>query len=70
MKELSTKEISESKNPETFKEYMEVAEEGGEIARNTRMELEAKTGKAVISPMNAKTGIALNSPQEGEENKQ
>lgn len=28
---------------------MEVAEEGGEIARNTRMELEAKTGKAVIS---------------------
>ena len=28
--ELSTKEISESKNPETFKEHMEVAEEGGE----------------------------------------
>ena len=28
--ELSTKEISESKNPETFKEHMDVAEEGGE----------------------------------------
>ena len=28
--ELSTKEISESKNPATFKEHMEVAEEGGE----------------------------------------
>ena len=68
--ELSTKEISESKNPETFKEHMDVAEAGGEIARNARMELEAKTGKAVISPLNAKTGIALNPPQESEENKQ
>ena len=28
--ELSTKEISESKNLATFKEHMEVAEEGGE----------------------------------------
>jgi len=28
--ELSTKEITESKNPATFKEHMEVAEEGGE----------------------------------------
>ena len=37
---------------------MDVAEAGGEIARNARMELEAKTGKAVISPLNAKTGIA------------
>lgn len=67
--ELSTKEISESKNPETFKEHMDVAEEGGEIARNARMELEAKTGKAVISPLNAKTGIAINPPQESEKNK-
>lgn len=67
--ELSTKEISESKNPDTFKEHMDVAEEGGEIARNARMELEAKTGKAVISPLNAKTGIAINPPQESEKNK-
>lgn len=43
--ELSTKEISESKNPETFKEHMDVAEEGGEIARNARMELEAKQAR-------------------------
>ena len=68
--ELSTKEISESKNPGTFNEHMDVAEAGGEIARNARMELEAKTGKAVISPLNAKTGIALNPAQESEENKQ
>lgn len=37
--ELSTKEISESKSPETFREHMDVAEAGGEIARNARMEL-------------------------------
>lgn len=43
--ELSTKEISESKSPETFREHMDVAEAGGEIARNARMELEAKRGK-------------------------
>lgn len=55
--ELSTKEISESKEPATFREHMEVAEAGGEIARHARMELEAQTGKAVISPLNAKTGI-------------
>ena len=30
--ELSTKEISESKSPETFREHMDVAEAGGEIA--------------------------------------
>lgn len=59
--ELSTKEISESKAPETFQEHINIAEAGGEIARNARLELEAKTGKAVISPLNAKTGIALNS---------
>ena len=61
--ELSTKEISESKSPETFQEHKDVAQAGGEIARNARMELEEKTGKAVISPLNAKTGIVLNAPQ-------
>lgn len=58
--ELSTKEISENRNPETFSEHMHIAQEGGEIARNARMELEEKTGKAVISPMNAKDVLLLN----------
>ena len=52
--ELSTKEISEANNPETFDEHNEVAKQGGTIARNARMELEAKTGQAVVSPANAK----------------
>ena len=62
--ELSTKEISENRNPETFSEHMHIAQEGGEIARNARMELEEKTGKAVISPMNAKDGLLLNKKED------
>ena len=62
--ELSTKEISESRNPETFGEHMQVARQGGEIARNARMELEEKTGKAVISPINAKDGLLLNKKED------
>ena len=57
--ELSTKEISESNHPETFEDHKEIAVQGGEIARNARMELEAKTGKSVISPLNAKEGFLL-----------
>lgn len=58
--ELSTKEISESRKPSTFDEHGQVAKSGGEIARNARMELEAKTGKKVISPLNAKNSLLLN----------
>jgi len=62
--EISTKEISESQNPETFGDHMDVARQGGEIARNARMELEAKTGKPVVSPLNAKEGLLLNKNNE------
>lgn len=65
--ELSTKEISESRNPDTFQGHKDVAQAGGEIARNARIELEEKTGRSVISPLNAKTGIALNSSQNNED---
>lgn len=58
--ELSTKEISESRKSSTFDEHGQVAKSGGEIARNARMELEAKTGKKVISPLNAKKSLLLN----------
>jgi len=55
--ELSTKRISETTNPEEFDEHAEVARQGGEVARNARLELESKTGEKVISPLNAKKGI-------------
>ena len=67
--ELSTKEISESQNPETFGDHIDVARQGGEIARNARMELEAKTGKPVVSPLNAKEGLLLNNKEERNKDK-
>ena len=63
--EISTKDISESHNPETFGEHAEVARQGGEIARNARAELEAKTGKPVVTSLNAKTALQLNQDNEG-----
>ena len=60
LSELSTKQISEASEPDTFNEHIDVAKQGGEVARNARLELEAKTGKKVVSPLNAKTGLRLN----------
>jgi len=62
--ELSTTRISETTNPELMTEHEQVAKQGGEIARNARLELEAKTGEKVISPLNAKQGI-LKKNEEG-----
>ncbi|NCC51037.1 MAG: hypothetical protein EOM20_07460 [Spartobacteria bacterium] len=55
----TAKEISEVTDPDTFQQHKQVARQGGEVARNARLELEAKTGKKVISPLNAKDGILL-----------
>lgn len=68
--ELSTKEISEVTDPNTFHEHKQVARQGGEVARNARLELEAKTGKKVISPLNAKDGMSLNQPDASQEEDQ
>lgn len=53
--ELSTKEISETTNPESFPEHEDVARRGGNIAKEARLKLEAETGKKVVSPLNAKS---------------
>ena len=63
--ELSTKEISETTNPETFPEHEDVAKRGGSIAKEARLRLEAETGRKVISPLNAKSIRAI----ENEKNK-
>jgi hypothetical protein len=62
--ELSTKQISETQNPETMTDHSHIARKGGEVARNARLELEAKTGKKVISPLNAENGILLKNSDE------
>lgn len=53
--ETSTTEISKVKQPKTFPENRLVAREGGSIAGNARKQIEAKTGKSVITSKNAKT---------------
>ena len=57
--ELSTKEISESNNPQDFSDHIQNAVDGATIAKNARVELEQKTGKAIVSPLNARDGIGL-----------
>lgn len=52
--EASTKDISAATNPETFEKSKEVAKQGGNVAKVALKELEAKTGKNVVSSINAK----------------
>ncbi|MBS4068536.1 MAG: Bro-N domain-containing protein [Sulfurimonas sp.] len=52
--EASTKDISEAINPKSFEESREVAQQGGNVAKVARAELEAKTGKKVVTNQNAK----------------
>lgn len=57
--ELSTREISQVSDPESFDDHKDIARRGGSIAREARMRLEEETGQAVISPLNAKTVLGL-----------
>ncbi len=57
--EATTTEISKEKKPKTITENRMIARQGGTIAGNTRKEIEAKTGKKVISQLNAKSDKSL-----------
>ncbi len=51
--ELSTTSITRAKNPQGLEENAQCAAEGGNVAAVARKELESKTGRAVVSPLNA-----------------
>lgn len=51
--ELSTTSITKAKNPQTLTENMQCAADGGDVARVAREQLEAKTGRNVVSPISA-----------------
>jgi hypothetical protein len=55
--EASTKDISSATNPKDFEESKKVAKQGGNVARVARLELEAKTGKKVVTSLNAKDAL-------------
>ncbi len=52
--ETATTEISKKRGPKNFSENRQVAHEGGSIAGNARKQIEAKTGKPVISKLSFK----------------
>ena len=71
--ELSATSITRAKNPSTLDENKQCAKEGGDVARVAREELEAKTGREVVSPLSAKRFFKAQEPKidlpEGESKK-
>ena len=55
--EASTKDISSATNPKDYEESKKVAKQGGNVAKVARLELEAKTGKKVVTALNAKDAL-------------
>ena len=57
--EESTRQISASTLPNNMIEHHQVAASGGSVARNARIEIERKTGRRVVSSLNASDTGAL-----------
>ena len=53
--EASTTEISKKVEPKDFEENKKVAKEGGQVAGIARRRLESRTGKKVVTKLNAKS---------------
>ena len=62
--ETSTKDISSAIQPKSFKESKDVAKQGGNVAKVALNELESKTGKKVVSPLNAKKVLEIEKTKE------
>ncbi len=61
--ELSATSITKAKNPQTLDENKQCAQEGGDVARVAREQLESKTGRQVVSPLSAKQFFEAQKPQ-------
>ena len=53
--EATTTKISKDKKPETFEQSRQIARKGGNVAGNTRKEIEQNIGKKVVTRLNAKS---------------
>ena len=51
--EASTTEISKRKNPKNMSQNMQVAKEGGDVAKAARQQLESTIGESVVLPIKA-----------------
>ncbi|PXV58837.1 BRO family protein [Dysgonomonas alginatilytica] len=67
--EASTKDISQATDPETLEDSIRVAKQGGTVARVAREELELRTGKKVVSPINAKKTLGIDEGDKHEDKK-
>ena len=52
--ELSATSITKAKNPQTLEENAKCAHEGETVASVARRELESKTGRSIVTPLNAR----------------
>ena len=67
--EVTTTALSKRKQPDTFRENVVVAREGGETASEARQAVEKRLGKNIISPLNASDKPALETKKDNDENK-
>ena len=51
--EIATREIAKKHKPQGLKENIEIAKQGGSVAKNARIDLESKIGGSVITKNNA-----------------
>lgn len=61
--EASTKDISQATNPKNFEQSKKAARQGGNVAKVAMKELESKTGKKVVSSLNAKSVLGIDKPK-------
>jgi len=62
--EVTTTAISRSRQPESFEQSRDIAIEGGSVAGSARREIEHRTGRPVVSPLNASDKRALDVGQQ------
>lgn len=65
--EAATTDLSRVKEPKVFQEHADIAHEGGKVAQVARQQLESQLGHSVISSLNAKTELRLNTKSESNE---
>ncbi len=51
--EIATREITKEKQPYGLVENLEIAKQGGSVAKNARIDLESKIGKSIITKNNS-----------------
>ena len=65
--EVSATELSKDTNPTGMSESAKVAKEGGAVAKDARESYEKRSGKKIITPLNAKNLKALKDKEDGDD---